>query len=163
MMHGVKREAVPMEKQPLLLYGARDKPSLYLRDALEELPLQIRVSTEDGSEGVQGLVTALLAEALDGLDPAAGARVFACGPDPMMRAVSTLCAAKRIECYLSLEGRMACGIGVCNGCAVEVEKEGKKSYERVCYEGPVFKASLLPFYCNPEPRPGGEDAPSAGP
>lgn len=163
MMRGMRRDAFPPERRPLLLYGARDKPSLYLRDALEALPLRIRVSTEDGSEGLRGLVTALLAEALDGPDFTAATRVFACGPDPMMKAVSTLCAENDIDCFLSLEGRMACGIGVCNGCAVEVEREGRKAYERVCYEGPVFKASILPFYRGPEVKPDGDGPPSAGP
>ena len=146
MMHALEGDVSQSEKRPLLLYGARDKASLFLHDELETLPLRMKVSTEDGSIGTQGLVTALLTEELNSLTSTAGTVVYACGPDLMMKAVAGLCAEKNVALYLSLECRMACGIGVCNGCAVEVVRNGRKSFERACFEGPVFRADTLPFY-----------------
>ena len=129
--------------EPLLLYGARDAASLYLADRLERLPVGVRFSTEDGSAGRRGLVTTLLEEALKDME---NPLIFACGPDGMMKAVSRIGRDRGAETILSLETRMACGIGVCNGCAVSVLRDGKAGFERVCHEGPVFDARLLPEF-----------------
>ena len=66
---------------------------------------------------------------------------FYCGPKPIMMIVAEACMAKDIECFVSLEERMACGIGACLGCACRVQTENDKiGYGHVCKDGPVFNA-----------------------
>lgn len=131
---------------PVLLYGARNRASLYCQDELEQMPVEMRASTEDGSRGTKGLVTALLEEALASHRFGKDAAIHVCGPDNMMKAVTRICVEHTLDPYLSLETRMACGIGVCNGCAIAVDRKGEKSFERVCHEGPVYPARVLPEF-----------------
>lgn len=130
----------------VLLYGAPEADRLYLRRALEEGDVDLRVATEDGSTGLHGLATDLLTHALDALPSPDRCVLFACGPEGMMAAAARIARARGLSrVFLSLEGRMACGIGICNGCAVEVVREGRRRYECVCREGPVFGADALVF------------------
>jgi dihydroorotate dehydrogenase electron transfer subunit len=92
--------------------------------------------TEDGSCGTQGLVTGLL----EAKDYGEGHHLFVCGPNPMMKAVRELSAGRCLSAQYSLEARMACGFGVCSGCAVKLSSG---DYVRVCREGPVFNGSEL--------------------
>lgn len=92
--------------------------------------------TEDGSLGRKGLVTAGLAAKLE----ESGATVMACGPEPMLRAVADICREAAAPCFVSLEARMACGVGACLGCVCET-KNGDRP--RVCLEGPVFRAETV--------------------
>lgn len=129
-------------RRPLLIYGARTKEFLYDLELFEALPIDVRVTTDDGSAGRKGFVTDALADVLsDG-----PADVIACGPDPMMQAVARLCRDRDTPCRLSLETFMACGYGVCNACAVKVPdptyREGFR-YDRCCIDGPVFDAAKI--------------------
>lgn len=102
----------------------------------------IQLATEDGSEGVRGLVTDLLELRIreDNIeDPV----VFACGPVPMLRRVSSLCLELGISCQISLEAHMACGLGACQGCAVPGSKDSGKVFFHVCKDGPVFDAGMI--------------------
>lgn len=92
-------------------------------------------STDDGSFGRSGLITAPLAEALI----KAPAPVLACGPWPMVKEVARLVTAAGVPGQVSLEAHMACGLGVCLGCVVEVKTTNPQpAFARVCSEGPVF-------------------------
>ena len=96
------------------------------------------LTTDDGSAGEAGTVVAALARRLD-----AGARygrVLGCGPDPMLRAAARLARERGLEAELSLEEPMACGVGVCLGCVVELA-DGR--YVPSCKEGPVFRVADL--------------------
>ena len=65
--------------------------------------------------------------------------IYACGPSAMLRSLALIIEKSSIRCQVSLEERMACGIGACLGCAVEMtDSEGKSGYRRVCHDGPVF-------------------------
>lgn len=129
-------------QKPLLLFGGRTRDMLYDLDRFTALPIEVRCSTDDGSFGVKGRVTALLEQAL-----AEGpADVLCCGPDPMMEAVAAVSARANTPCRLSLETFMACGYGVCNACAVMVKDERFPQgfrYDRCCVDGPVFDAATL--------------------
>ncbi|MBI4880507.1 MAG: dihydroorotate dehydrogenase electron transfer subunit [Planctomycetes bacterium] len=128
--------------RPLFLLGARTREFLYDLELFQDLPVEVRVATEDGSCGKKGLVTDLLRAALE----EGPAEVLACGPDPMLAAVARLSAARSARCLISLETHMACGYGVCNGCAVKVKDERYREgfrYDRCCTEGPVFDAADL--------------------
>ena len=96
--------------------------------------ITIHKATDDGSIGYTGTAAGLLEERLHSVLPAA---MFCCGPHPMMRAVAGIAMKHGIPCQVSLEERMACGIGACIGCAVRmVNGEMRRS----CVDGPVFDA-----------------------
>jgi dihydroorotate dehydrogenase electron transfer subunit len=120
--------------RPVALYGGRTALDLPLSDELAEVT-DISVSTEDGSRGVRGLVTELLARVAG-----PGMEVFTCGPCRMMAAVASICEERGLECHASLETRMACGYGVCLGCAVPVRGGG---YLYACQEGPCVDARRI--------------------
>jgi len=118
-----------------LLYGGRDAEALIGLDDFEKLEIPICVTTEDGSRGVKGFVTQALSEYLDPL-PAGRLNLYTCGPNPMMKAVAEIAAARNIPCQLSMESKMACGFGACLGCSVMTTQGQKLS----CKDGPVFDA-----------------------
>jgi dihydroorotate dehydrogenase electron transfer subunit len=98
----------------------------------------LRICTDDGSRGHHGPVTDLLMCNIDDYDPKETV-VFACGPTPMIRTLGRLLRDSLIPCQVSLEERMACGIGACLGCAIAIGGPGRKTeYRRVCEDGPVF-------------------------
>lgn len=122
-----------------LFYGGRDRGDLVLHEELERLGVRVAFATEDGSVGARGYVTAPLQARLEAAARAEEAvRVLACGPTPMLAAVRRLGLSRRVPTFLCLEENMACGFGVCLGCAVPVY--GPKPYRYCCTEGPVFDA-----------------------
>lgn len=126
------------EKQAVL--GYRKEPFL-----LEEFQqyAKVSVATEDGSFGVTGTVIDAIKQ--NGLKADV---IYACGPIPMLRAVKAYATENRIECYVSLEERMACGIGACLGCVCkskEVDPHTNVNNKRICKEGPVFEAGEVEF------------------
>ncbi len=127
-----------------LLFGGRNRAALAGIDDFAGIA-DVHPSTDDGSHGFHGLVTALLEDLLQRGVVRAGEAVFCCGPDPMMHAVAKLCERRGLRCFLSLETYMACGYGVCNGCTVEVQGARFKGwpYSRTCMEGPVYEACEL--------------------
>ena len=100
--------------------------------------------TDDGSLGLGGFVHQALERWLaeGGCDPQ-DLVVYACGPELMMRAVGDLCIAADIECYLSLERYMACGMGTCQSCVCKLRSETDQgwAYKLCCKDGPVFEAA----------------------
>ena len=95
-------------------------------------------ATENGNSGTKGTVIDAIKE--NNLDADI---IFACGPKPMLRAIKELAAQKKIPCYISLEERMACGIGACLACVCQtknVDGHSNVHNARVCKDGPVFKA-----------------------
>lgn len=108
---------------------------------------ELTVSTDDGSRGVQGLVTELFEEEIGLLDPR-DSLICACGPAPMIRRIAQILETHPVPCQVSLEERMACGVGACLGCAVPVRSEGGGyRYQRVCKDGPVFDIRELAWDC----------------
>lgn len=95
---------------------------------------ETRIFTEDGSRGSKGRV-------LDGFEAGQYAGVLACGPEPMLRSVASLAKAGKVPAWISLERRMACGVGACLGCSVPTRTGNK----RACVEGPVFAAEEVIF------------------
>ena len=117
--------------------GARTAELLTGLDRLDGF-CDLRIATDDGSAGYHGLVTDLLRCDLHGYCPEE-TLIYACGPAAMIRSLGLLIRRTVIRCQVSLEERMACGIGACLGCAVAMtDSEGKSGYRRVCHDGPVF-------------------------
>ncbi len=106
------------------------------------------VATDDGSAGFHGLVTDCVVEWLNqNPSPPEQTIIFGCGPEPMLAALSRLAADKGIDCQVSLERRMACGIGLCQSCAVECRVAGSSEtiYKMCCEDGPVFDSKEIVF------------------
>ena len=124
---------------PAVFLGANSKEELLRLDEFESLGITPRVSTDDGSKGEKGMVTDLLGSYLEGSKGVPG-EVLACGPPLMLKEVVSLTRRYGLKSQLSLEQRMACGLGACLGCVVRIKsKKGNQlSYQRVCTEGPVF-------------------------
>lgn len=128
-----------------LFLGTETAAYLFFEKRFQEMSISVKVATEDGSAGHHGLVTELFGQWLDShhrMDEA-GAICFACGPTPMLKAVAGITARHRLSCQVSLEARMACGIGACLGCVVALQRRndtraGSAPYGRVCLDGPVF-------------------------
>ncbi|MDJ0786548.1 MAG: dihydroorotate dehydrogenase electron transfer subunit [Myxococcota bacterium] len=120
-----------------VLLGARSQDDLMALADFEALGVPLELATDDGSAGHHGLVTAPLEPWLGAGSPL---RIYACGPTPMMVAVAELAEKAGHPCHLSLENRMACGFGICLGCAVRSRGD---ALHLVCRDGPVFDAKEL--------------------
>ena len=120
------------------LYGGASDAHLPLWTEFAGRCEEFYVTTEDGSAGEEGLVTAPLPAQLTRGDAQV---VYTCGPRPMMAAVAALCAEAKVPCYASLEQWMGCGVGACLGCVVPTT--GPEQYQRVCQDGPVFPAEII--------------------
>ena len=117
--------------------GARTADLLTGFEGLDGL-CDLRICTDDGSRGYRGPVTDLLKSDIDGYDPDE-AILYACGPAPMVGALARILDNRLIPCQVSLEERMACGIGACLWCAIALGGPGRKTeYGKVCEDGPVF-------------------------
>ena len=120
------------------ILGYRDV--LFLNRDFASIPgVRVHIATEDGSSGAKGTVF----DALPGEEADA---IFACGPTPMLRAVRTYAMEKEIPCWLSLEQRMACGVGACLACVCassDIDSHSNVKNKRVCAEGPVFEARKI--------------------
>ena len=121
-------------KKKQIVVGYRDAHT-FLKEEFERNG-EVYISTEDGSVGTKGNVMDAVRENALEVDI-----IYACGPAPMLRAIKAYAAEKGIECYISLEERMACGIGACLGCVCKsVEKDAHSNVhnKRICKDGPVF-------------------------
>ncbi|MCD8327637.1 MAG: dihydroorotate dehydrogenase electron transfer subunit [Ruminococcus sp.] len=98
--------------------------------------------TDDGSRGINGFVTDALKDEIKAIKPQ---MVYACGPMIMLKGVAEICKLNNIDCEISLEERMACGVGACLGCAVKLNHDGNEFYGHVCKDGPVFSAKEVVF------------------
>ncbi|MCR5503703.1 MAG: dihydroorotate dehydrogenase electron transfer subunit [Lachnospiraceae bacterium] len=130
--------------EPVIVAGYRDS-SLFLAEDLEKYGT-LYIATEDGSTGDAGNVLDVVRNRNLTADV-----IFACGPMPMLKAVAEYAAGEtgkghHTEAFLSLEERMACGVGACLGCVVKTKEKDPHSNvknARICTEGPVFRASEL--------------------
>ena len=123
---------------PRIFYGGKNEAELPLLNKLAALKIEVFISTDDGSVGFPGLVTAMLEKELT--RPARPATIYACGPDAMMKRVGEIAAGLGIPAQLSLESIMGCGIGACWGCVKKILTPGGDEWVKICEEGPVFPA-----------------------
>ena len=121
-----------------LFYGGRSEDDIILLNELEKHTDKIFITTNDGTLGRQGMVTEPMAEMIDEFD-----HVYACGPKMMLRAVSEVAVSGGKPVDVSLDERMACGMGACLGCIIYVMKDGEETQQRCCVEGPVFDGATV--------------------
>jgi len=106
--------------------------------------IESTVATDDGSAGYHGLVTDCVAEWLGGRDlDGKDMIIYSCGPEEMLSKIAQIAAERKVDCQVSMERRMACGIGVCQSCAVQYKVDGSNEtiYKMCCKDGPVFDGS----------------------
>lgn len=128
-----------------VLLGAKTTAALCLEERFVSLGTTVRISTDDGSRGHKGPVTDLLAEELKSRRNRP-LTVYACGPKPMLKTVSRLAQNYGVASQVSVEERMACGVGACMSCACKVrDKDGTERFRTVCVDGPVFSGAELVF------------------
>ncbi|MBI5124383.1 MAG: dihydroorotate dehydrogenase electron transfer subunit [Candidatus Omnitrophica bacterium] len=120
-----------------VIIGAKTKSHVNCVKELKALGCDVDIATEDGSLGQKGLATSLLHNTQYTIHTT----IYACGPNAMLKAVAKIAESRRIPCQVSLEERMACGVGVCLGCPVKVRTQ--YDYKMVCKDGPVFDAKEI--------------------
>lgn len=113
--------------------------SLFLAEEFIDAASELIVATDDGSVGVHGTVVDAMVE-----NDLTADVIYACGPKPMLKGVAEYALKRGIKCYVSMEERMACGVGACLGCVCqskEVDDHSHVKNKRVCKDGPVFLAT----------------------
>ncbi len=120
--------------------GFRDKSRVVMEDEFKAVSGMCVIGTDDGSYGYNGYIASAMENYIK--DNPCGV-IFSCGPAPMLKAVKSIAEGSGIECQLSLEQRMGCGIGACLVCSCETIFEGMNRYMRVCKNGPVFDSRVV--------------------
>ncbi|MFP3981884.1 MAG: dihydroorotate dehydrogenase electron transfer subunit [Desulfobacterales bacterium] len=134
----LKQAGMDMNRVMVFL-GGRTGTDILCEGIFSGLGMQVSVATEDGTAGKKGLVTEPMQKWLKKNNPG---MIYACGPHPMLKAVGEIAKTRGIACEVSIETLMACGLGVCMGCAVSTNEAGE-GYRHVCKDGPVFDARVL--------------------
>lgn len=119
------------------ILGFRSYDRVILTEDFKSVGADVILCTDDGSVGEKGLVTIPLKRDIE-----AGrvAKICACGPTPMLKAIIEIAEESKIPCEVSMEQRMGCGVGACLVCSCMLVRNGKEFYGRVCKDGPVFKS-----------------------
>ena len=128
--------AKSLSAKATIVLGYRDE-QLFLKEQFEDYG-QLEIATDNGAVGVHGTVVDVLEQ-----KQITGDVIYACGTKPMLAAVKRYAMEHEIKCYVSMEERMACGIGACLGCVCQTKEEDAHSHvhnTRVCKDGPVFLA-----------------------
>ena len=128
--------AKALESEKTIVVGYRNS-EMFLNNDLA-CYAKLVVATEDGSVGTKGNVIDAIRE-----QNVSGSVIYACGPIPMLRGVKEYAKEKGIKAYISMEEKMACGVGACLGCvckSTNVDDHSKVNNKRICADGPVFNA-----------------------
>ena len=128
-----------------IIYGARRESLLAGVDDFSQAGFDVTLCTDDGSAGQKELVPNILKQQLCAADSLESVRVATCGPEIMMEKVAEICEAFGIDCQVSMETPMACGIGICFSCVAKVRQDGPEEwdYKRTCVEGPIFDSKKI--------------------
>lgn len=124
-----------------MIVGAATEERILSSIEAKRLSASVTFTTEDGSYGVQGRVTDVFDDVVEASRTGV---VYACGPNPMLRAVSERCRDLRLPVQVAVEERMACGVGVCFTCVLPMRtKDGSVTNRRTCIDGPVFNGARI--------------------
>lgn len=139
LVHSSKSIVHSKRRKIYAMIGACKKEHVLCANDFRKLGAEVIIYTDDGSLGKKGLITQGLTPLLSTINYELST-IYACGPYPMLKAIAKIAEAKKIPCQVSMEERMACGVGVCLGCPVKVKSGG---YKMVCKDGPVFDAKEI--------------------
>ena len=123
---------------PFILIGAKTKKEILCKKEFENLGLDVKISTDDGSAGFKGKAPGLLRHLLANIEHRVSS-IYACGPKLMLKEISIVSKKSNIPAQICLDEYMACGLGICLGCMVKT----KKGYLAVCRDGPVFDSDII--------------------
>jgi len=140
-------ESIRKGKEVRVLIGALNKELVIGEENFRKLGAKVDVATDDGSYKYKGLVTDLLEGSIR--EGWLADQIFACGPKLMLKKINEIALEVNINCQVSLEERMGCGIGACLGCVCKIKAKEKNNnqnqikyiYKRVCVDGPIFEGS----------------------
>jgi dihydroorotate dehydrogenase electron transfer subunit len=133
-LYALAEQLIAKNKVVKMFIGAATAEQIIGAKEFTDLGVNVHIATEDGSKGFKGFVTELVKQYLT-----KDVMVYGCGPNPMLHALAALTNKLKIPAQLSAEAYMACGIGVCRGCAIKT----KTGYKMCCQDGPVFLAEEL--------------------
>jgi dihydroorotate dehydrogenase electron transfer subunit len=143
-----------------MIVGAASQDRIFNAIEAKRITASVTFTTEDGSFGTRGRVTDVLDEVVASCGTGV---VYACGPNPMLRAVSEACRELELPCQVAVEEHMACGVGVCWTCVLPIRtKDGGVRMKRACIDGPVFNGAKVAWdetrwAAPPEPAPGEQE------
>ncbi len=123
----------------IVLIGAKTKNLILCEKDFKKATSEVYVSTDDGTYGCEGFVSKLFHKILKTAESKFETIVYVCGPHGMLRCIADICQERNFKCQVSLEEKMACGIGACLGCIVKTKSGNKLA----CKDGPVFNTSEL--------------------
>lgn len=123
------------KENAVVISGFRNAAAVILQKDFAEAGAKTLLCTDDGTAGEKGFVTDILKRELAKEIPDT---IFACGPMPMLKGAASIAREKGIQCEVSLEERMGCGVGACLVCACRTVKNGEEFFAHVCKDGPVF-------------------------
>lgn len=126
----------------IAISGFRSANIAILQDDFKDLGCETILCTDDGTAGIHGFVTDALKKKLE---QQKSDIIYACGPMPMLKAIVTIAEEYGVETQVSLEQRMACGVGACLVCVCKTVKDGKEIFSHVCKDGPVFDGKEVDF------------------
>jgi dihydroorotate dehydrogenase electron transfer subunit len=134
--------SLPLRQRDVrVLIGAKTKEFILCEEEFRKLGCSVDIATDDGSYGQKGYVSSLFEESIRKKKPG---QVFVCGPNAMLKEIAIVSARRAVECQVSFENQMGCGVGVCLGCVIKTrERDGISGYRRVCRDGPVFDARTV--------------------
>ncbi|MBI5399362.1 dihydroorotate dehydrogenase electron transfer subunit [Candidatus Saganbacteria bacterium] len=135
-------KAGPKKKAIYVILGAKTKERIIEENIFREAANEVVIATDDGSYGQHGFVSDVLINLLENVvtpNHYSQTTIYACGPHVMLHAIADLTFQKQIACQVSMEQKMACGIGTCLGCVIKT----RSGYKKVCDEGPVFDAKEI--------------------
>ncbi len=139
-------ELLKAGKSIRVFIGTRHQKELALVENLQSLPIELQITTEDGSAGSQGLVTDALIQYLSELDDLSHTLIFSCGPIGLLKRICEISDDYNIGSQVALETMMACGFGICMGCPVRLrhpQPNSSQVYKLTCIDGPVFDAKEI--------------------
>jgi len=125
----------------IVLIGAKTKGMILCEKDFKKITPEVYVSTDDGTYGCHGFVSKLFHNILKTAESEFKTIVYACGPAGMLKCIADICRERNFECQVSMEEKMACGIGACLGCVVKTRAGNKLA----CKDGPVFNSNELPW------------------
>lgn len=137
MLELTKNIAIENENANISVYlGFRDEKILeedFKKYKPKNGSINVYIATDSGKSGYKGNVLSLLKEKGETYDI-----IYACGPKPMLKAISNYAKENNISCQVSMEQRMACGLGACVGCVIKIKEDDRIVFKKVCKDGPVF-------------------------
>lgn len=133
-LYALAEELVKRGGEVTVFIGASSKNCVTLAEEFRTAGCEVRVATDDGSSGIKGFVTCAVNEFLEKELGGKTPEIYACGPEPMLAALARVTAQKGLRAQVSMDPYMACGTGVCRGCAVRTVT----GLRLACKDGPVF-------------------------